>query len=126
MDDANGAKNCSYACSCNVFDATGVQKVPGLRAGPTRTTAASKERWDFGSHICLGQYALRPTSTAPNCQIEARFSDVQVTHFGTTYHPAEGVETSTSMRETLKRTEAAPELHDALAKALGMAVPPLP
>lgn len=120
FEDKTGAKNCSYQCDCSVIASSGMTKVPGFEAGPVKTTAYSFEHWDFGSHICHGQYAFRPTLSSQNWEIKVQFSPFKITHYGNVTYLEETIQTSTSVRETIKRTPMAPELRDAIAKKLGV------
>ncbi len=126
FDDKTGAKNCSYQCDCSVITSSRMTKAPAFEAGPVKTTASSFERWDFGSHICHGQYAYRPTLSSQNWEIKVRFAPFKITHYGTVTYLEETIETSTAVRETIKRTPMAPELRDAIAKKLGVTLAPTP
>jgi hypothetical protein len=117
-------KNCSYACACDLFDAKGMTKAPTFSTPNTVTSAKSYEKWDFGSHICHGQYAWRPNLSSPNWQIKVKFSPFKITHFANVSYAEESVETATGVRESLKRSEAAPEIRDVIAKRFGVRVPP--
>lgn len=116
-------KNCAYACSCDLFGASGMTKAPTFTTPNTITSAKSYEKWDFGSHICHGQYAWRPNISAPNWQIKVKFTPFKVTQFGNVTYADEMVETAAGLREALKRSEAAPEIRDVIAKRFGVKVP---
>lgn len=136
VEDAQGNKQCGYACECDGYAKDGVKKVGHVDVGPMQTRAFSWESWDRGSHICHGQYAYRPTLSSPNWEIKVKFSPFKITQFGRVFYAngggatpdpdltvSERVETSMNVTEEIQRTAQAPEVRDAIAKKLGVVVP---
>lgn len=111
-------KFCQYSCACDTLTKDGMEKAPSFTTDALRTSAKSYEHWDFGSHICHGQYAFRPTLSSPNWEIQVKFSAFRISHLGYVSYDDPSVETSTNVSEELKRSEEAPEIRDAIAKKL--------
>lgn len=85
-------KICSYSCKCIAWDMNGkVAKniTPNLSLDIINeaTTAASKESWDFGSHVCHGQYSYRSSLSDPNWKIVVKFDTFTVNTAGVVSYP---------------------------------------
>lgn len=132
VENKKGIKECSYLCDCSTYQGGESRPTGRVEVGPMESQAFSWEHWDSGSRICHGQYAYRPTTDAPNWQIEVKFSSFKLSHLGnvnytnvgdgvaTEQTTTERVKTSPSITEQIRRTAQAPEVRDALAKKLGV------
>ncbi len=110
----NEDKICSYDCSCDVVTDDGrlFQAMP-VSIDQVITSATSLESWDLGSLVCHGQYSWKPVLDAPNWKIEVRFSKFIIDRTGTlTYE--ESTEIASGVRSQIHRSQAAPEILEAL------------
>lgn len=108
-DGPNIDKFCSYNCDCNG------QK---LELKNLKTTAGSKESWDYGSHICHGQYSWRPRLDSANWQIQVRFESFKIDTLGLVFYSENGTETYSGVIEHLRRTPVAPEILGAIQEKI--------
>jgi hypothetical protein len=92
-------KICSYSCNCVAWDVkqkpngdfVAQSAVPNisLNVNKKATTATSREQWDFGSHICHGQYSYKPNLSDPNWKIEVRFDTFAINNEGDVFYDEE-------------------------------------
>lgn len=92
-------KICSYSCKCIAWDLSAVDPktkttvaknvTPNLSLDIINeaTTATSKESWDFGSHVCHGQYSYRGSLSDPNWKIAVKFDTFTVNTAGVVSYP---------------------------------------
>lgn len=107
-------KICAYGCNCNIGGLGQVVNKKFLLVDLV-TSATSLETWDFGSQVCHGQYAWRPTLDAPNWRIQVRFAAFGLNSNGElTYE--ESVEIAPGIRSNIQRSTTAPEVLKAIKR----------
>jgi hypothetical protein len=114
-------KICEYNCTCNAWSATApVVTGINLELKSLATSAASKERWDFGSHVCHGQYSYKSNLGDPNWQIQVRFDKFHINEQGRIiYADDDKRQIALNMYESgFKYSPFAPEIAQALKERL--------
>lgn len=107
-------KICAYDCNCNI-GGLGQLTNKKLSLVDLVTSATSLETWDFGSQVCHGQYAWRPSLDAPNWRIQVRFAAFSLNSAGElTYE--ESVEIAPGIRSNIQRSTVAPEVLNAIKR----------
>lgn len=120
-------KICSYSCNCVAWDKKMVNgkvsysaPVPNIKLDviKTPTSAASKEQWDFGSHICHGQYSYKTNLDDPNWKIQVKFDTFTVNSEGEITLPEKRQISSSVSQVGFKYSKTAKEITESLAKQL--------
>lgn len=114
-------KICDYNCTCVAWSAN-VPAVTGinLELKSLATTANSKERWDFGSHICHGQYSFKPNLGDENWKTQVRFDKFHINDEGKVIYPEDRKrQIALGITESgFKYTPNAPEIAQSLKERL--------
>ncbi len=124
-------KICSYQCKCLGWDtkvdpktkiSVATNAVPNiiLDVKSLATSAASKEHWDFGSHVCHGQYSYKSNLGDPNWKIVVKFDTFFLYTSGdVSYSEDHGREIAMGMRESgFKYTKTAAEIAQSIKDQL--------
>lgn len=121
-------KICSYSCNCvgwNEKKQNGKIEYSkpianiNLEVMKTPTTAASKEQWDFGSHICHGQYSYKSNLDDPNWKTQVKFDTFTVNSEGEVDFLSNRRQISLGVTQVdFKFTKTAKEITENLAKQL--------
>lgn len=124
-------KICSYSCRCVAWDKVIDKKTKtvghknfttdlSIDVMNTQTSASSKESWDFGSHVCHGQYSYRSNLGDPNWKITVKFDSFSINTQGEIAYPENRSRTiALGVAESgFNFTKAAPEISASLKAQL--------
>jgi RHS repeat-associated protein len=112
-------KKCSYNCSCSCVDDNGKTKTGIAATGTSTTPMYSKERWDAGSFICIGQRSNRDT-LPPNLIWKGveRFATFSITDSGSVNVPEQTLHFPGINWEINSQSRSDPDLASNLRKQI--------